>query len=74
MKRTAILLLAAGLLTGGIAYVAVGNASAKPPSAPADPAQPVDPGHGTHLCSEDEHCGAGHKCCDGHCMMVSTCG
>lgn len=30
-------------------------------------------GHGTHLCSDDEHCGSGHKCCSGHCKAVSTC-
>jgi hypothetical protein len=30
--------------------------------------------HGTHLCSAAEHCGVGHKCCDGHCQMVDTCG
>ncbi len=31
------------------------------------------PQHGTHLCSDDEHCGTGHKCCSGHCKAVSTC-
>ena len=30
-------------------------------------------GHGTHLCSDDEHCGTGHKCCSGHCKAVDTC-
>lgn len=30
-------------------------------------------GHGTHLCSADEHCGTGHKCCSGHCKAVATC-
>lgn len=29
--------------------------------------------HGSHLCSDDEHCGSGHKCCDGHCKQVATC-
>lgn len=31
------------------------------------------PQHGTHLCSDDDHCGTGHKCCSGHCKAVSTC-
>lgn len=31
------------------------------------------PQHGTHLCSRDEHCGTGHKCCSGHCKAVVTC-
>jgi len=31
------------------------------------------PGHGTHLCSADSHCGTGHKCCSGHCQAVSVC-
>ena len=29
--------------------------------------------HGTHLCSADDHCGTGHKCCSGHCKASVTC-
>ena len=32
------------------------------------------PSHGTHLCSDDSHCGTDHKCCSGHCKYVDTCG
>lgn len=32
-----------------------------------------EPQHGTHLCSQDSHCGTGHKCCSGHCKAVVTC-
>jgi hypothetical protein len=45
-----------------------------PGAARSNKSTPDDVGHGTHLCSADEHCGSGHKCCSGHCMAVDTCG
>ncbi|MBF0104131.1 MAG: hypothetical protein HQM16_02280 [Deltaproteobacteria bacterium] len=36
--------------------------------------EPATSNHGTHLCTQDDDCGVSHKCCDGHCMMVDTCG
>ncbi len=75
MKRFRLLFLLAGILLAGATYATVSHAVGDRSLAPIDPThQIVGPGHGTHLCTADEDCGVGHKCCEGHCLMVATCG
>jgi hypothetical protein len=30
-------------------------------------------GHGAHQCVQDNQCGAGHRCCSGHCYAIVSC-
>lgn len=72
MRTLKLSILAMCLVFAAAAAVAFAHESLETRVAPVESCERTS--HGTHLCSADEHCGVGHKCCDGHCQMVDTCG
>lgn len=72
MKRFKLLLLGLCVVFAAAAGAAITAGALERSSTLA--VQCDRPGHGTHLCSDDSHCGSGHKCCSGHCKWVDTCG
>ncbi len=72
MKRFRLLILGLGIVFAGATAAAISSGSFEKYSKPVE--RYDRPSHGTHLCSDDSHCGTDHKCCSGHCKWVDTCG
>jgi hypothetical protein len=72
VKKLKLLLLALSFVFAAATAVAITHESLESQARPVEQCERTS--HGTHLCSADDHCGVGHKCCDGHCEMVDTCG